>query len=450
MPKTKSAAQAAVSDGSGGMVALEDHRFDDGPWAVTLEIPAVHADAWMQYLHAECDDRGWSAGTFGQIGADENSQSMTIRTAAPGQSPEVTVIWERARGGPLRVRARINGDPQPSQDLVVGFIDRVNERLHAGGKQPFYRRGFLQYISLPWKGELWLDDNVRLGPPAQHAEWLIAPQIIVVDTVVHAVGWRGANAEFGARLEELARFLSVVMRTNVRLPEVGHAWVIDQEKNRSEIRQIGYWEASERIDMPKPGEYPAVPLRPVNRLDFGLHGITADDHEEWLPDDIYELWRCYVNLSEERRDQFQQAARALQSARLLGRENKTLSLALRVVACEALKPRGKKYDRMNVYDVVEGILGEPYVRALRGLRFPPQTVRSRHLHRGEVLDPEGIHRIMTSTFQDPTFDHEYGLISQIADAVMIEWLRRGGTFPVRGTMRPGRRRLVRKRKKQGR
>ncbi len=36
MPRTKSAAQAAVSDGSGGMVALEDHRFDDGAPSVTV------------------------------------------------------------------------------------------------------------------------------------------------------------------------------------------------------------------------------------------------------------------------------------------------------------------------------------------------------------------------------------------------------------------------------
>lgn len=442
MPKTKSTAQAAVSDGSGGMVALEDHRFDDGPWDVTIEIPPAQADDWIEYLNAECDDSGWSRSAFGQMEADENSQSITVRTGVAGQAPEITLVWERTRAGPLRVRARITGDPQPAQDLATEFIDRVNERFHAGTKQAFYRRGYLQYEGLPWRGELWLEDELRLGPPARHAEWLIAPQIITVDAVVRAITWRGANSLFESKLEEVSRFLAVVMRRSIiRAQQSRHAWVLDKENRYSEVRQLAYVEENTPSEMPKHGEHAPVPLRAIARPDLTWAGIMLSDDEQSLPDDIHDLWRRYASLPPERRDQFQRAARVLQAARLLESENRTASLALRVVACEALKPSGKKYDRVNVYGVVEGLLGEPHARTLWGLHFPPQKVRSKHLHRGEALDSEGIHRLMLSTFRDPTFDEECRVISQIADATMIEWLRAGGTFTVPARKRQSRKRL---------
>lgn len=428
MPKRKSAAQIATADGTGGMVALEDNRFADGPWAVSFEIPATQADVWMEYLYAECDERGWSWTTFGQMEADENSQSITVRTGVPGQAPEITIIWERTQVGPLRVRARITGDPQPAQGLAIEFFDQVNERFQAGAKQRFYRKGYLEYEGLPWRGELWLEDELRLGPPARHAEFLIAPQIITVDAVVRAITWRGANALFESKLEEVSRFLAAVMRRSVHAPQGGNAWVFDKEKRHSEVRQLAYVEENIPSEMPKQGEHAPAPLRAIARPDLTWGGIMLSDDEQYLPDDIHDLWRRYVDLAPERQDQFQRVAGILRSARMLWRENKTMSLALKVVACEALKPAGRRYDRLNVYDVVEGLLGEPHARALRGLRFPPQKVRSKHLHRGEVLDSEGIHRLMLSTFRDPTFDEEYRIISQIADAALIEWLRACGTF----------------------
>lgn len=37
---------------------------------------------------------------------------------------------------------------------------------------------------------------------------------------------------------------------------------------------------------------------------------------------------------------------------------------------------------------------------------------------------------MTSSFQDPTFDEASRVLYQIAQAAIIEWLRRGGTFTI--------------------
>jgi hypothetical protein len=38
MLKKKSEAQAFVPSETGGMVPIEDYRFDDGPWPVSIEI----------------------------------------------------------------------------------------------------------------------------------------------------------------------------------------------------------------------------------------------------------------------------------------------------------------------------------------------------------------------------------------------------------------------------
>src|SRR5436309_769774 len=177
------------------MTPVEDRRFDGGNWLVVLEIPAALADAWMEYLQAECSDRDWRWSSIGQMGPDENSGSITVH-AGPGQSPELTIVWERHRKGPLSLRARSSDRDGLPADQVVAFVDRINERFQAGEKHTFYRRGYLHYEGLPWRGELWLNDQIRLGPPSRHADWLIAPQVIVVDALLQAIGSQGANAAF--------------------------------------------------------------------------------------------------------------------------------------------------------------------------------------------------------------------------------------------------------------
>ncbi len=87
---------------------------------------------------------------------------------------------------------------------------------------------------------------------------------------------------------------------------------------------------------------------------------------------------------------------------------------------------------INVYGVVESLLGTDHARRLEVLRHPPQSTRSRHLHGAALFASELAPRLMLSTFRDPSFQHDYGAVKQVVTASTIEWLRRRGNFkPVR-------------------
>ena len=151
MAKKKPTAEMLVSDGAGGMIALQDRRLDDEPWPHVFEVPAEQADAWMEYLQAECDARGWQLVSLGQMESEENSGSITIRTQNGHESPEVIVVWERQRHGPLAVRARPAGQPALSPDEAAEFLIRVNNNFHTGVTSRFYERAYLYYEGLPWR-----------------------------------------------------------------------------------------------------------------------------------------------------------------------------------------------------------------------------------------------------------------------------------------------------------
>src|SRR5215467_3502679 len=172
MAKKKPAAQVSMADGAGGMVPVHDRRLDDGPWPHVFEVAAARADNWMEYLQCECTERGWQYASIGQMDSQENSGSITIRTRDGHEVPELVVVWERQRHGPLLIHAKPAGYPVLSSDEAAAFIDRVNENYRAGITKRFRERAYLYYEGLPWRGELWLDD-VRLGPPSRHADWLL-------------------------------------------------------------------------------------------------------------------------------------------------------------------------------------------------------------------------------------------------------------------------------------
>src|SRR5216684_335210 len=67
----------------------------------------------------------------------------------------------------------------------------VNERSASRVTQQFHRGWQLCYDGLPWRGELWLDDTLRLGPPSLQDETaLLGPRVIIVDAFVDSVGRR--------------------------------------------------------------------------------------------------------------------------------------------------------------------------------------------------------------------------------------------------------------------
>jgi hypothetical protein len=180
--------------------------------------------------------------------------------------------------------------------------------------------------------------------------------------------------------------------------------------------------------MPTPGQTQAVPLRPVRRPDFSIRGIDASQTEAQLPEDVLDLWNEFARQSPERRQHFLAAGSMWQLALTLGHEYQTTRFAWMVAACEALKPRGPQSRNHNIYDVVEVLLGMPVANQLKQHWFRPQDVRNAHLHGGELRGSEFVELAMTSTFQDPTFRQAEGLLYQVTQEAMIEWLRRSGAF----------------------
>src|SRR5262249_39124951 len=156
-----------------------------------------------------------------------------------------------------------------------------------------------------------------------------------------------------------------------------------------EPRQLGYWEREQSQEMPRRGSASSVPLRPVSRPDFSPYGLLVGGvSEQWLPGDVFDLWKAYMGLPDDRRRHFFQAASPYRQSLLLGQDGQTLGYALAVLACEALKPPEKRYNEHNIYDVVEALLGKGCADALREHRLHPQGTRNAHFHRGEFKGRE--------------------------------------------------------------
>jgi hypothetical protein len=430
MAKAKSKAIVMVADGAGGMVQVQDRRFESaGNWQVSFEVPREQADTWLRYFYEECARRGWSSGSINQLEARENSGSITVNTGGPGE-PQLGVVWERKRGGSIKVRARSPGTPAFPLAQLQELFAHVNERCRAGITARIYCRGLLYYNGLAWRGELWLDDTVRLGPPElQFEDALLGPRVILVDALVECVGQWDAAYAFDRLLQELSAFLSVVMGTAVHTQESRQVWTFGRGEAGSAVRTIGYLGPEVSAQMPTRGSAHPTPLKTVPRPNLSIgRGIDGSTNQVILPDDITDLWTRYRALTPELRRQFLQAAAKWQEAVLHGGRQPTLSYALLVVACEALKPSVPLYKDHNLYPVVEALLGKENADRLQEHWFRPQDVRNAHFHRGEFRASEFVRDMLASSYLDPTFDHAHGELWRIAQAAIIEWLRRGGRF----------------------
>ena len=147
-----------------------------------------------------------------------------------------------------------------------------------------------------------------------------------------------------------------------------------------------------------------------------------------MPSDIDKLWASYRGLTVERRQQFLQAAAKWQEALTHWADRDTLSVALLVVACEALKPTESPFRNSNIYDVVKALLGESVAERLNSGWFRAQAIRNAHLHVGEFLGSELVQAAMNASFQDPTFDQARRALAPVVRETIIEWLRRGGIY----------------------
>jgi hypothetical protein len=429
-----------VTDGAGGLIPVADRRFEAGKWPIQFDVPKEYADTWLQYLSAECDRRGWSRSGIGQLERRENSGSLTIRTGLADL--QVEVVWERKKGGPLRIRSRSTGTTDLPIPQLRELLDQVSQRAQAGITERIYRRGQLHFDGLAWRGELWLDDALRLGPPAQQDETALwGPRVILVDSLVECLGPSDAASAFHLKLRELAAFLSAVTGRNVHLPITGRAWTCTPHSGDCAVRHLGYFEAGHPQEMPPRGACRAVPLTVVARPDFSRRGIDGSTDETSLPSDIWDLWTSYCALTPDLRRQFHQAAAKWQQALSHWDDQSRLSFTLMVVACEALKPPEAHFKDHNIYHVVEALLGKPVADQLREEWFRPQDVRNAHLHAGEFRGSEFVRIMMMSSYEDPTFRQACDEMARIAQAALIEWLRRGGRFEMPA---PRRRRTLRR------
>ncbi len=109
-------------------------------------------------------------------------------------------------------------------------------------------------------------------------------------------------------------------------------------------------------------------------------------------------------------------------------DHRTAYAVFLVVACEALKPMGRKYKEANIYDVVASLVSPSEAESLRGLSLNPQGVRSKHLHRGELAADELLPDMVNDLFKDPSFDEMLMVLSKISRVCLIEWLRRRGEY----------------------
>src|SRR5436309_3368015 len=165
MAKAKSKAIIMAADGAGGMAQVQDRRFENLREWPNFDVPKEQANSWLHYLSAQCQRRGWRCGSFGQLDGKENSGSINVHTGGSDQ-PQLAIVWERKRGGPIKVRYRSAGRTDFPLTDAQELFEKVNKLCRIGAKERVYCRGQLVYEGPPWRGELWLDDTLRLGPPA--------------------------------------------------------------------------------------------------------------------------------------------------------------------------------------------------------------------------------------------------------------------------------------------
>ena len=434
MPKQKSGSLVHVPDGTGGMRQIADLRFEEGDWPIILNIPARDAENWMAHVSAETEERGWSSNSFAQLDSAENSGSLFVHTSI-GQTPAtLEIVWEKTRGKELHVRARPNGDPILSLTSAHEFINAITTRVREKKTLRAHRQALLIYDGLPWRGELWLDENHRLGPPSKHADWLLAPQAIIVDVMCEGIGQQGVMANFQQRLHEIRVFLSMVLGIDTSINKIEFGWVpeINSQGNFSDCRlqNIGYIETVQTHGFPVVGSARPVERRVAERPGLGPYGITSDVHEKWVPTDIEQLWDSFMRLSSSKREHLLRAGNAHLSAAKMWPDQRTAYAAFLVVACEALKPEGKKFDELNVYDIVASLVSRDEAQRLRDLTYHPQKIRSGHLHRGELAAGELLPMFLHNHFRDPAFDEMLRTLSTVTQICLIEWLRFKGEYQI--------------------
>lgn len=432
MANKNSGAQLRVADGTGGLRGVEDHRFDETPWPIELRVEAEDAQAWMAHVTAEAETRGWSSASLGQLDAAQNSGSLTLHLTPGPAGPTIDVAWEKRRDAHLEARLRPGGDPAPDLDLVHGFVRAVEARVRERRVDTKHRRGVLLYQGLPWKGELWLTDTLRLGPPSRFAPALHSTQAVVVDAQMSGIGWQGVHGNFYRLLREMRLVLSPILGVHLGTESSsGQSWVPEFDDQHKlidcRIRATGYWEGWLPDGFPSPGAAPPIDRLPM-REELARLGIPATQQTIRVPEEVESLWRAFGALPDRLKHQFLNACNAFSIANDLWPDQRTACAAFLVVTCEALKPTGRRYRKANVYDVIASLGGEAIATELRGQAVSPQQTRSEHFHRGVLVADDLPNMLFGDPFSDPSFDTMLRDLWRVTRVCLVLWLSRGGRY----------------------
>jgi hypothetical protein len=438
MEPKKPVAQIFTADGEGGMCAITDHRFDAGEWPISFVVEAKEAVQWMAHLSAEREARGWHSSGLSQIDAAENSGSLSVHTATGATPLTLEIVWEKERDKSLRIRARTSGSPTLSVEVARDFFSAVDVRRQRGTTLRERRRAWLTYNMLPWRGELWLDGDLRLGPPAKYPPTLYGPQVVVIDAMVEGIGFQGVTDQFQRRLTELKIFLCAVLGSHFEIEQWREGWSYEADERGviidCRVAHLGYAEVTPEPGFPLAGSAPPIPRRAIHRPGIGkvgvTIGITPDMTERWVPEDIENLWGDFCALTADKRDHFMKAGNAYLIAQTMWPAQRTAYASFLVVACEALKPQGRRFHGTNIYDVVESLGGAGEGKLLRSLDVATQKVRSGHFHRGELLAGELRPLLISDPFLDPSFDSMLRTLNTLTRVCLIEWLRCKGEYKV--------------------
>lgn len=431
MAKKKSGVTFSTPDGAGGMRVVSDHRFDPDQWTIKTTIPASKSEEYMAHLNAAAETRGWSISGLGQLNQHESTGSLTLHVVTGQSNESIYISWGKARGGSLSILARATQIGAATDQVAVEFFGEVDSRLRSGKTESTHRRYWLMYDGLPWKGELWLNDRLRLGPPSRFPDTVFGPQAVIVDAMVNGIGRAGIQGEFHRILRDIRLILSPILGIHLERAQWLQTWVPEIDTMNQitgcRIQPVGYTEIGAITGFPVRGSEPAISLEQITRPGLGTYGIEIGETELQVPADIEQLWQKFNRLSPELKTQFRGACNAYSLAQPMWHTDRTSFVLYLVVACEALKPAGRQYDKLNIYDVVATFAGTQTAIDLRDLNISPQSVRSKHVHRGILAEDIYSDISLNDPFADPTFDSMVRMLAQLTRICLIEWLRARGS-----------------------
>ena len=432
MANQKPGGRLSVTDGSGGLREVQDHRFDGTPWPIQLRVAPEDARAWMAHVTVEGETRGWSSAGVGQLDPEQNSGSLTLHLTPGGAGPTIDIAWDKKRDAYLAVRLHPGGEPAPAPDLVRDFVQAVDKRVRERRTDTMHRRAVLLYQGLPWTGELWLTDSLRLGPPSRFAPALHSTQAVVIDAQVNGIGWQGVIADLHRVLREVRLVLSPLLGLHLTVESGSEqGWVPEFDEKHQltdcRMRTTGYWEGWLPAGFPSRGAAP-----PIERLtmqeELARLGIPAIQRVIRVPEEAALLWRAFTALPSPLKQQFLNACNAFSIASDLWPDQRTACAAFLVVTCEALKPTSRRFRRANVYDVIASLAGHDAAIALRGRAVSPQKTRSEHFHRGVLVADDLPNLLFGDPFSNPSFDTMLRDLWRAARVCLIEWLSRSGRY----------------------